>query len=103
MVTGCKTAIFPAVVILSELQIKKRKWKWIGHTIRKDESAVERIELDWNPQGTRRRGRPKKTWRRSVIEEAQRRKGVEGGEEVGSGQKSLEKLRGSPLLLHRRQ
>jgi hypothetical protein len=28
---------------------------------------------------------------------------VEGGEEVGSGQKSLEKLRGSPLLLHRRQ
>jgi hypothetical protein len=33
----------------------------------------------------------------------ERRKGVEGGEEVGSGQKSLEKLRGSPLLLHRRQ
>jgi hypothetical protein len=31
------------------------------------------------------------------------RKDVEGGEEVGSGQKSLEKLRGSPLLLHRRQ
>jgi hypothetical protein len=26
---------------------------------------------------------------------------VEGGEEVGSTQKSLEKLRGSPLLLHR--
>jgi hypothetical protein len=30
-------------------------------------------------------------------------KDMEGGEEVGSGQKSLEKLRGSPLLLHRRQ
>jgi hypothetical protein len=28
---------------------------------------------------------------------------VEGGEEVGSRQKSLEKLRGSPLLIHRRQ
>jgi hypothetical protein len=26
--------------------IKKRKWKWIGHTIRKDENAVERIALD---------------------------------------------------------
>jgi hypothetical protein len=25
-----------------ELQIKKRKWKFIGHTIRKDEIAVER-------------------------------------------------------------
>jgi hypothetical protein len=55
-----------------ELRIKKRKWKWIGHTIRKDENAVERIALDWNPQGTRKRGRPKKTWRRSVMEEAQR-------------------------------
>jgi hypothetical protein len=33
----------------------------------------------------------------------ERREDVEGGEEVGSRQKSLEKLRGSPLLLHRRQ
>jgi hypothetical protein len=32
-----------------------------------------------------------------------RRKDVEGGEEVGSRQKLLEKLRGSPLFLHRRQ
>jgi hypothetical protein len=33
---------------------EKRKWKWIGHTVRKDENAVERIALDWNPQGTRK-------------------------------------------------
>jgi hypothetical protein len=38
------------------------------------------------------------------MEEAQREgRAMEGGEEVGSRQKSLEKLRGSPLLLHRRQ
>jgi hypothetical protein len=55
-----------------ELQIKKRKWKWIGHTIRKDQNAVERIVLDWNIQGTRKIGRPKKSWNRSVVEEAQR-------------------------------
>jgi hypothetical protein len=55
-----------------ELQIKKRKWKWIGHTIRKDENAVERTALDWNPQGRRKSGRPKKAWRRSVMEKAQR-------------------------------
>jgi hypothetical protein len=84
-----------------ELRIKNRKWKWIGHTIRKDENAVERIALDWNPQGTRKT--------KEDLEEAsygrgtERRKDVEGGEEVGSRQKSLEKLRGSPLLLHRRQ
>jgi hypothetical protein len=33
----------------------------------------------------------------------ERRKDMEVGEEVGSGLKLLEKLRGSPLLLHRRQ
>jgi hypothetical protein len=55
-----------------EPQIKKRKWKWIGHTVRKDENSVERTASDWNPQGTRKRGRPKKTWRRSIMEEAQR-------------------------------
>jgi hypothetical protein len=32
----------------------------------------------------------------------ERRKDVEGGEEFGSRQKSLEQLRGSLLLLHRR-
>jgi hypothetical protein len=32
----------------------------------------------------------------------ERWKDVDGGEDVGSRQKSLEKLRGSPLLLHRR-
>jgi hypothetical protein len=44
-----------------QLPIKKRNWKWIGHTTRKDPNAVERIVLDWNPQDTRKRGRPKKT------------------------------------------
>jgi hypothetical protein len=45
---------------------------WIGHTIRKDENAVEQTALDWNPQGTRKRVRPKMIWRRSIMEEAQR-------------------------------
>jgi hypothetical protein len=74
-----------------ELRIKKRKWKWIGHTIRKDGNAVERIALDWNPQEV------------SYGRGTERRKNVEGDEEVGSRQKSLVKLHGSPLLLHRRQ
>ena len=26
--------------------------------------------MDWNPQGARRRGGPKKTWKRTVLEEA---------------------------------
>jgi hypothetical protein len=29
-------------------------------------------EIPWNPQGSRRRGRPKNSWRRLVIKEAGR-------------------------------
>jgi hypothetical protein len=36
-------------------------------------------------------------------EERKTKEDLEGGEEVGSRQKLLEKLRGSPLFLHRRQ
>jgi hypothetical protein len=32
--------------------------------------AIEKDALDWNPQGVRRRGRLKKTWRRTIEEEA---------------------------------
>jgi hypothetical protein len=51
-------------------QIRRRKWNWIGHTLRKGHDTIERVVLDWNPQGQRRTGRPKETWRRSVHSEA---------------------------------
>jgi hypothetical protein len=35
-------------------QIKKRKWNWIGHTLRKGNEAIEREALDWNPEGKMR-------------------------------------------------
>jgi hypothetical protein len=49
-----------------EIQIKRRKWNWIGHTLRKEAGAIEKTAMDWNPQGYRRRGRPKRTWRRTI-------------------------------------
>jgi len=51
-----------------EIQIKRRKWNWIGHTLRKD-GAIEKTVLDWNRQGYRRRGGPKRTWRRTIENE----------------------------------
>ncbi|CAG9093714.1 unnamed protein product [Plutella xylostella] len=53
------------------LQIKRRKWSWIGHTLRRDQNHIPRQALDWNPQGKRKRGRPKQTWRRSIDAEMQ--------------------------------
>jgi hypothetical protein len=52
------------------IQIKRRKWTWIGHTLRKGNEAIEREALDWNTQEKRRRDRPKQTWRRTVHNEA---------------------------------
>ena len=51
--------------------IKRHKWGWIGHTLRKDESSVARQVLQWNPLDGlgRKNGRPCETWRRTVERE----------------------------------
>jgi hypothetical protein len=54
------------------LEISKRKFGWFGHTIRKDYGEILKAALQWNPQGSRTRGRPRNSWRRSVIKEAGR-------------------------------
>jgi hypothetical protein len=53
-----------------DLQIRRRKWGWLGHTLRKPIDDITRQALEWNPQGKRSRGRPMNTWRRTVLEEA---------------------------------
>lgn len=53
-------------------EIRHRKWKWIGHSLRREGSNTARMVLDWNPQGSRKRGRPKMTWRRTIQQEIQR-------------------------------
>jgi hypothetical protein len=50
-------------------EVKKRKWGWIGHTLRKKSDEIPRKALEWNPQGKRRPGRPKTTWRRTIQKE----------------------------------
>ena len=54
------------------LEIRKRKFRWIGHTLRKEDGEIPKVALHWNLQGNRKRGRPKNSWRRSVIKEAGR-------------------------------
>ena len=52
--------------------IRKRKCRRIGHTLKKEDREVPKAALLWNRQGNRKRGRPKNSWRRSVIREAGR-------------------------------
>ena len=49
--------------------IKMRKWRWLGHTQRKQPGDITRSALTWSPQGARRRGRPRNTWRRTLHDE----------------------------------
>ena len=49
--------------------LKRRRCRWSGHTLRMDSGAHARTALTWAPEGTRKRGRPRTTWRRTISEE----------------------------------
>lgn len=51
------------------IDIRKRKWTWIGHILRRPQTEIARTALDWNPQGQRRQGRPRNTWVRCLKQE----------------------------------
>ena len=50
-------------------QIKKRKWAWISHTLRKPPNSITRQALKWNPRGKRSREWHRNTWRRDTESE----------------------------------
>ncbi|KAI0228948.1 putative uncharacterized transposon-derived protein F52C9.6 [Lamellibrachia satsuma] len=50
-------------------QIKKRRWRWLGHVYRMSPGALPKTALRWTADGKRRHGRPKETWRRTVEKE----------------------------------
>ncbi|VDP16398.1 unnamed protein product [Schistosoma margrebowiei] len=53
-------------------QIRKRRWKWIGHTLRKSSNHITRQALTSNPEGKRKRGRTKDTLRRIIEADMKR-------------------------------
>ena len=38
--------------------------RWYGHVLRRDDDSVLRVALDLEVSGKRKRGRPKKTWKK---------------------------------------
>ncbi|VDP29911.1 unnamed protein product [Schistosoma margrebowiei] len=56
----------------AEEEIRKRRWKWIGHTLRKSSNCITRQAPTWNPEGKRKRGRPKNTLRRIIEADMKR-------------------------------
>lgn len=49
-------------------KVRSHKWKWIGHILKKLHDKISWTLLDCT-QGSRRRGRPLKTWRRRFAAE----------------------------------
>ena len=45
---------------------------WYGHVLRKHDDSVLRVALNLKVSGKRKRGRPKKTWKKQVEEETQK-------------------------------
>ena len=49
--------------------VRKRRWAWMGHVLRMDNSCLPRVVLTWALEGKRKRGRRKETWRRTLEKE----------------------------------
>ncbi|VDP70953.1 unnamed protein product [Schistosoma curassoni] len=56
----------------AEEEIRKIRWKWIGHTLRISSNCITRQALTWNPEGKRKRERPKNTLRREIEADMKR-------------------------------
>ena len=55
-----------------ETTIACRCKRWIGNKfiIRKDQGSIPRVAVKWKPEGRRKRGHPRMTWRCTVEAEA---------------------------------
>jgi hypothetical protein len=53
--------------------IRLLKFSWTGHTLKKSDREPCKVALMWNTQSSRKRGRPRNSWRRSTLTEAGKR------------------------------
>jgi hypothetical protein len=51
--------------------IKSRRIAWLGHVMRMDDKRTPKRILEWEPLGTRTRGRPRKRWIAGIEEDLQ--------------------------------
>ena len=83
-------------------QILKRKWSWIGHTLRKPPNNTTRQVLRWNPQGKRKRGWPRNSWRQSTETYGTAGNLLEWGDKGSPGSREMTRSCRWPLLLMER-
>ena len=57
-------------------QSRRRRWRWIGHVFQMEQGVIQ----TWEPEGKKKRGRLKETWRESIERTAR-----DGHEILGLG------------------
>lgn len=50
-------------------EIKRRKWRWLGHTLRKPNNDITKQATEFTIKGSRKQGRPAMTWKRQIAQE----------------------------------
>jgi len=53
--------------------VRKKNEVWYGHVLRKEENDWVKKCMEYEVEGARPRGRPKKTWRETVLKDCQAR------------------------------
>jgi len=56
------------------LVLQQNRLRWYGHVLRKDDDDWVKKCIEYEVEGPRPRGRPKRTWREVVREDCQARK-----------------------------
>jgi len=59
---------------MTALVLQHNRLRWYGHVLRKDEDDWVKKCMEHKVEGSRPRGRPKKTWKEIVREDCQARK-----------------------------
>jgi len=47
--------------------ITRKKFIWYGHVERMDQTRLPKIMIHWKPEGWKKRGRPRRTWKDGIY------------------------------------
>ena len=71
---GHMVVLDTALGTLMELVLQQNRLRWYGHVLRKEDDDWVKKCVEYEVEGPRPRGRPKRTWREVVREDCQAHK-----------------------------
>ena len=48
-------------------EITRKQLVWYGHVERMDTTRLSKIMINWKPEGSEKRGRPRRTWKDGIY------------------------------------